>query len=229
MGAWGQPVQVPEFNNKITGEPTITSDLLHVYFAKQLADTSWEIHSASRGTPSENFAVTTAAAFGTPSPVDQDPAVTDDNQLVAFVGSNIVSQATWTGSSWSIGPALNLAVSTLDISPDGMTLYYALGGRDLYATTRTDRAAPFSPATTIIASDVRFPSVTGDGLTLYAVDGSGSGTGISVRTRTSTTSAFGTATHLFDNVVDPDVTRDGNTMVVSMNSTTMGIATRSCP
>lgn len=230
MGAWGQPVVVTEFNNKITGEPTITSDLLQVYFAKQVTGTMWEIHSASRSTTTETFTVTTAAPFGTGNQFDQDPAVTDDNQLVVFRlgGSNTVSQAIWTGSNWSISPALNTGVTSLDLSPDGLTLYYAVDGGDLYATTRTDRALMFTASNTAIATGILFPSVTADGLTLYSVDGGTPGTGVAVRTRTSTMSAFGMPTHLFTGAVDPDVTGDGNTMVVSMNGTMMGIATRSC-
>ena len=228
---WRKPVAVPGFDNKVTGEPTITSDLLHVYFAKQMTGTLWEIHSASRTTTTEAFLVTAAAPFAAGSQFDQDPAVTDDNQLVVFrVGSsNKVSQARWTGTSWSVEPALDHKVTSLDISADGLTLYYAVDGGDLSATTRVDRMTAFTVSSTTIASNVLFPSVTADGLTLYSVDGGAPGTGVAVSTRASKASGFGTASHLFDDVVDPDVTGDGNTMVVSMNHTTMGIATRDCP
>ncbi len=232
---WGAPVVQSEFNNKITGEPTITSDLRHLYFAKQLGAMQWEIHSATRSSTATSFSVTSSQLFGAPvSTYDQDPAVTDDNELVVFIAGSPpkVSQARWNGSSWVIELALDLAVATLDVSPDGLTLYYAVSGGDLFETKRMSRGVPFTASATTIASGVLFPAVTGDGLTLYAVDGTSPGTGIAVRTRPSTTDTFGGATaavHLFSGWVDPDVTADGKTLVLSKSGTMLGVATLACP
>lgn len=230
-GAWGAPVRLTEFDNKVTGEPTMTRDRKHVYFAKQESGSHWEIHSATRSATDVPFLVTSAPQFDVGgSTYDQDPAVTDDNQLVVFIQStsHFVAQVRWDGTGWLSEGALMASVTSLDISPDGLTLYYATSGKELFATKRASRMVPFTTSATPIASDILFPSVTGDGLTLYSVEGV-PGTGIEVRTRTTTTDAFGPPTRLFDNAVDPDVTSDDSAMVVSVNHTTLGLATRACP
>lgn len=87
------------------------------------------------------------------------------------------------------------------LSPDELTVYFdssrpgGLGGYDLYVATRAQRTDPFSAPALLAgvntSANERNPTVTADGLTLYASNGGGSMFDTLFATRTSATSSFG--------------------------------------
>ena len=86
------------------------------------------------------------------------------------------------------------------LSPDELTIYFdstrpgGLGGYDIYVATRANRTDPFSAPALLAgvntANNERSPTVTADGLTLYATNGGGSMFDMLYATRASTTSSF---------------------------------------
>jgi Tol biopolymer transport system component len=86
------------------------------------------------------------------------------------------------------------------LTPDELTIYFdssrpgGLGGYDIYVATRTSRTDHFSEPALLAgvntAGNERNPTVTGDGLTLYATNGGGSTFDMLYATRASSTSSF---------------------------------------
>ena len=110
------------------------------------------------------------------------------------------------------------------LSPDELTIYFSsnraggLGGYDLYEATRADQGTMFGTATAIpgvnTAKSERAPSVTADGLTLYAYSASPNGD-LLVANRSSTQASFGPLTALTQpnssgNDSDPYILPDGS-------------------
>jgi Tol biopolymer transport system component len=87
------------------------------------------------------------------------------------------------------------------LSPDELTMYFSstrrgsLGGYDLFKASRSMRTEPWGQVVAVegvnTAGDERYPMVTGDGLTMYAVVGTASSHDIAIAARASTAEAFG--------------------------------------
>ena len=239
--AWPNPTNVTDLNNDVTGEPTATGDLEEVYWAYQNGS-SWEIHWASVTTPGTlSYTNRGRAVFHTiDDGFDQDPSITDDGLVLVYrTGANeaaarvkVVTRPDRM-SAWSSPVDLQgltaVAPSTLDLSGDGLTIYYNVGQTLRYAT-RSIRTAAFVEQPTSLGNNFPFPAISGDQLTMYY---SSTSNGVFKATRTSLTNAFTAAGTVFaasTMLLDPDVTQDGTTMVMgTRNGYTLAISKRTCP
>ena len=88
-----------------------------------------------------------------------------------------------------------------DLSADELTMYFSstrtgtLGGYDIFMATRPTRTAPWGNIVAVTGVNTaggneRFPMVTGDGLTMYAMIGVTPNYEIGIAARTSTAAAF---------------------------------------
>ena len=233
-GAWGAPIVRHELDNMVTGEPTITADLLNVYYAKQLAGASWQIHWASRSDQMSVFVPRGQAPFDPGSMVDQDPSITSDGMDIIFRATQqgVIQEAKYEGTSWNRTAVFGLeglAPDTLDLSGDGLTIYYNVGAA-LHIAHRTTRTAMFIEASGTWGSDLHWPAVTGDGKHLYYTM-LPSTYGVYEATRPSAATNFtAIGMVLGTNYDDADVTDDGAVMVVGERTgTTLAMLRRTCP
>lgn len=239
-GAWATPVAVVGLENDVTGEPTATGDLEELYWAYQNG-AAWKIHWGSVIQPgSLSYTNRGRAPFHTVDDgIDQDPSITDDGLLLVYrVGTGEqfarLKQVTRPDrtTGWSAPaevPGLSSIVPFgLDISGDGLTLYYNVGQTLKYAT-RANRVDPFVEQPGNIGSSLLFPAISGDQLTIYVTTNF---MGVDMATRMNRISAFGTKSPVFSamELHDPDVTADGKTMVMGTDTNnTIAISRRMCP
>jgi hypothetical protein len=217
----------------VTGEPTITGDLKQVFWTYQ-GTPNWEIWWADRAQPSADFMNHGAAPMlDATNGVDPDASITDDGLTIIYrVGANEgaahLREATRTQTNMSFDAPHDLAgvatlgVTALDVSGDGLTLYYNVG-MDLRYATRANRGASFTPKGSI-GNNFPFPSISGDQLTLYYQEATTRST-----TRSSTTSAFTAGQDVFTDpdLHEPEVTQDDTTMVIATRAGgTIAISTR---
>jgi hypothetical protein len=235
---WPSPVNVMGLDNQVTGEPTITGDLKEIYWSHQSA--GWKIEWAKRTLVTSGFTTQGVVAFDPGAAIDQDPSITDDGLMMIYrVGldepdarmKQVTRLNRVPGTPWSAPidvPGLAAAtVTSLDLSGDGLTLYYTRG-LTLHFATRNTRMDMFTEQPQILGAGIVFPAISGDELSLYYM----SNNLIHVATRGDKLSAFGTGMPVFNDpkLKDADITADGKTMVIATdNSYTIAISQRTCP
>ena len=169
--------------------------------------------------PSGPFSPAVPVSINTAS-IEDDPSLTGDGLELYFnsdraggSGSNDIWVATRARieDPWGAPRAvveLNTTGddATPDVSRDGLTLYWAAPGaagvKDLWFSSRPDRASPWGARQRIVelasAADEAGPALTPDGLTIYfARDPSGTDD-IYTSTRASTSAAWGTPVQLVE-------------------------------
>lgn len=140
-------------------------------------------------------------------PLQADATSASDSKLAGDAAFDAPPAARCNPSA-PFGPAV--AISELNsnasdegatLSPDELTVYFdssrpgGMGGFDIYVATRATRTDPFSAPTLLDGvnspNNERYPTVTADGLTLYAFNGGSSTEDVVYATRTTPTSSFG--------------------------------------
>jgi hypothetical protein len=231
---WQSPQIIPELSGNVTGEPTITGDLKTMMWALQISGSTWEIRWAERASVTAPFTIKPGEPFASMSMFDADPSITDDGLLVVYRSGSLsvprISQATRPdrNSAWSLAAAPgapNITVSALDVSGDGLTVYYTDTSNALFSISRPTRSGTFGSSIGPLAAGTTFPAISGDELTVFYVSGT---TAISSRIRGTKGAAFPTAGTAVASGYDPDVTADGLTMVVGVGGTGAGLSTFRC-
>jgi hypothetical protein len=236
---WPSPNPVSGLNGWVTGEPTITGDLEELYWAYEDGP-EWQIHWAEVTQPGTlAYTYKGQVAFTILDGTDPDPSITDDGLLMVYREgpSNIQTQmrqvtrasrmAPWTAPVDVPGLG-GTSATTLDISGDGLTLYYNLGTTLRYAT-RGDRLEPFVQQATQLGTGLLFPAISGDQLSVYFTMGT---SGVYTAKRSGTSSGFLAPDAVFSSssLHDPDVTQDDTTMVIATRDNyTIAFSQRACP
>ena len=228
------PLRLGELDGAATGEPTITGDGLDLYWMLQTSGSNYEIHHADRAAVGNSF--TTRGRF-TPAPIeatDQDPSISADGDLLVYRGQPGAAPKAYfltrTAGTWStpaLLPGLEAeVVSSLDLSPDGLTLYFNNGSNNLRRATSASRGAPFVVDPTGLGANFSFAAVSADGREVYYA----SSGGISRVLRPDT--AFGwqmsSMTQVLTEGFDPELSPDGESLYVA-NGIGISVATRDCP
>ena len=230
-GVFSTPVAIPQTNGLVTGEPTIAGNLLELYWAHD--STSWLIERASRSSTTGTWGTGASINFGQGTVIDADPSITDDGTLmilrISSGGVPILVQSEKTGGTWGTVAAVqgltSIHPSSLDLSGDGLTLYYNDAANNLRVATRGDRLSAFVDSGGTFGNGFSFPTVSADGLLMFFSNGIG---GTSRATRPTTADSFSIVGEELADYKDPDLTQDGTTLVVAKDQK-IHIATRSCP
>ena len=174
-------------------KPDISHDLLTLHFASSQAGGAGDLDlwRATRATKDSPFGTQVNVAELNSPERDHTPTTNSDGTLMIFssnrigtLGSDDAWVTTRPGPNATWGAPQNLAVlnSTdrdmgFTMTPDGLCLYYTSnrpggsGGFDLYMSTRASTDADWSAPTPVselnTPFDDKFPSVTGDNLTLF--------------------------------------------------------------
>lgn len=218
-------------------EATFTDDELEIHFTEYVANSEFEIYVAKRTVNNLPFQTQQLASFTLAGSNDTEPAITADGLMLVFVSNRagaerpfVVERASRT-SPWSTPTELafdgfaTLQMRSLDLSWDGLRLFFVDVGENLVMATRTSRSAPFQLVGNY-GSGLRYPAVSTDGKEIYYVK---SPTDELWRaSRTSTTEPF--ANHAFTGLAgfDPELSRDGQTLHLSRGSSIVKY-TRTCP
>jgi hypothetical protein len=207
----------------ITGshDPQLSADRRELYVVRRPAD-NYELYRETRSGLDQLFAVGGAIANVNSNADDTDPAITADGLLLVFKSDRGTSgvpqayQATRSGLATTfttpvLVPGLEGEdVYGLDVSPDGLTIYWDDGAR-LLSAGRADRNSKFNQFQTLTLDRASFPSVSGDGLELYY-----NAAGVVRRTRADTSQPFTQQPVQIDaGGADADLVADGSALVLT--------------
>lgn len=205
----------------ITGfDPTLSADKREVIFVDK-PNGDYDLFAAIRSDsqPSTPFTNETALAQLDTSFDETDASMTEDGLLLVFKSNRSGSSRAYQTMRGSVieqfsTPALvpgleSTTINGLDISPDGLTLYFD-DNVSFAAASRSNLDEPFGSIQRFSIDHAAYPSVSPDGLELYY-----NAAGIVRRTRASTTDPFdgGTAAVVDDGGSDADLSPDGNTLI----------------
>jgi hypothetical protein len=195
--------------------------------------TDFDIWIATRGSATGAFDA--GASFQYNSAMnDGDPSLSGDGLIVVFFSSRGGTRLAYESKRTTIDGPLSQPVPLpaspadgIDLSFDGLTLYYIDDNGALVAIRRPARDQPFGMPGSSLAAAVRYPSLSPDELELYFTKPMRGE--IYRRTRATTTAAFDPAsetTILLDGG-DPDVSPDSLRLHYSVSGD-IHVMTRTC-
>ncbi len=242
------PYALPELDPSktmlaIETEPTLVGDGLELWLTVRVTSgAQQDLYFTTRPSLGDPFGLPQLAAFDDPTTDDADPAFSADGLDMIFLSGRFSGRHLWEATRASVTDAFDppheigeLAGVTvdhgLDLSNDGLTLYYVAGATDsdLYQATRRDRASPFDVAgAMVVAASVDVPGVSPDQLELFFDTPTGSD--VLRRTRASSDVPFDANDSIVQgNARAPDVSPDAKTLIFAASSGGIGYRTRSCP
>jgi hypothetical protein len=224
LGPFGPRVPIMELSSiGDFADPTLRGDGLEMLFVRGTAGT-FDIWRTTRTSPDIAWGPPQAAGdLNSTTEEDTDPALTRDGLSVLFCrteGGKHVYEATRNFGEPMFGaPQLALGfegqtVSGMDISADGLTLYFMKSMTDdtLWKVTRMSRQAMFGTPTSLgtLAQNI-YPSISADELDVYFDSG-----GIKSRHRDSVANKFdGPDSAIIDNGNNPEISYDNKTLIIS--------------
>ena len=125
-------------------------------------------------------------------------------------------------------PDIGTEIDSIDLSDDGLRLYYANGDGDLWTAKRPSFIEPFAEATQLLTAAAVFPTLSPDERELFYSPALGSSElWRAVRPDRDVAFDLTTAVRLRDVGPDPDMAGDGTTLTISINNG-ISVMTRPC-
>lgn len=215
------PAPVPDISDGL--DPQMSADRLEVIYAKSTTGI-YDLYHATRSSTADTFTESLLTELYS-SLEETDPALTADGLLIIFKSNRNGNgqrafQATRTATDLAFGnvqlaPGVeNIAISGLDISPDGNTIYID-DGSHLYVAHRPANSAAFGPPIQVSSGHIDYPSVTPNGLEVFS-----NGTGVvrATRATNANTDQFKGADSIFMNGNDADVLPDNSALILVSGS-----------
>ena len=237
FGAAG-PLQGSVLAGKNINDPTLDNDATELWFAYPTQPAGYELFHAV-ATAGSFDAMTDISGLLSPSN-ETDPTLTADGLDLMFLsergGPNVWEATRASRQADFVGPPHGVLLASepstaggIDLSADGLTLYFVGDQDTLYSVTRATRTAAFGMPSQPLAHDTNWISVSADQRELYYTK-SGHSTGVYRRVRADLSDTFDMAPE--ESILaaggDPDVTPDATTLVM-IASGSLVTATRSCP
>ena len=225
---FGAPQPLTEFDDgREEHDPQLSADRRELWLV--YLDTEFAIYRSERGSVDE--------PFGTPVLVDlgmsptRDPSLTADGRRLLFFSRGSVYEGVRMGDAFEVRSVVGLPsfVESLDISWNGLRIYFADNDGILYTADRPSLDEPFT-GVTMLFEDADFPSVSPDELEIFYepyidVDPDV----VYRRVREDIASPFGPPEIVLQSADDADVNPDGETLIVSDESSGLAILERACP
>lgn len=194
-----------------------------------------DLFVAKRGNPNAAFGAPQVAAFVSTAP-DYDPALTGDGLRLMFVtgrnGGREVFETTRAALDQEFGPPSGVTVpstgiESIDLSDDGLRLYYTNSAGDLWMVNRPGHDAPFTDAIQLLTAVAVFPTLSPDERELFYLPVARTNE-IWRMVRPSATAEFDPATAIkLRDGTDPDMAGDGTTLTLTVNNG-VSVMTRPC-
>ena len=171
-GGFGNPVDLGIGDE---ADPQLSADELSLWVTINGASANSSIALRTRPTPRAAFGPPVIeTAFDSPSR-EVDAAISADHLVLLFEREDgtpvLESRRATATSAWGPPvPALGLeavTIRSLDLSPNGLVVYFEAGDGVLQRAERSDRASPFGPPRTVIAPPVNYMTVSADELQLF--------------------------------------------------------------
>jgi hypothetical protein len=203
--------------------------LLELWFVRRRGGGELDMFTASRTSEQDPFGdarLVMGLTLG-----DTSPALSADGLDLVFVRGSRVYETTRPSVSAAFGPPVLAAGVTatatfgIDLSFDGLTLYYADLTGELYSVTRESRGQPFGAPSVLLASNVKWPAVSPDQLELY-YDSMDVQQIIHRMTRANVAVPFDSDQAMMVGT-DPDVSPDSRSLLIS-NAGEIQISHRTC-
>lgn len=177
---WKAPRVLTEFGTGLGDSgPSLTADLLTIFWTMDQGVGGVDIWTATRATPTSQFTnFTNVTALNTPAQ-EYSPEISPDGMTLYFnsdrfdTGDVFYSQGG--GTTWSAAqPAPGIPTTgyqgDVAITPDGLTIVYDSGAR-FWRASRGDTASPFGNSVALreaeIDPDIASPTVAHDGDVVY--------------------------------------------------------------
>jgi hypothetical protein len=234
------PIAVPGFDGGDSEyDASPRKDGLEIWFVKHVtADSEYRIHRATRSSTLEAFTTIEQNRFA-PGIRTSDPALTDDGLRLVYLANGNQQAFEVTRPSWGeeLGAPVPLAglgeisgIAGLDISFDGLTLYFSTVSGELWAATRPALDRAFDDRRMLFTGAI-YPSISPDELELFYNSPADAPTSSRLlrRVRESPTAPFDPQEQLIlDHGVDPEVSPDASTLIYAANGGFM-MMQRTCP
>src|SRR5262245_43612546 len=216
-----------DFDPRTSGDPT------ELWFSR--ANGNYDIWVARRDGDTGPVETASPFPYNSATANDGDPAFTSDGRVLVFLSQRISGQAVYEARRPAVGAAFAaptpIAIdggggdAGIDLTPDGLTLYFVDPFRQLRAIHRSSLEQPFGNPGPALASAVVWPSLSPDELELYYQNPDGDG--VFRRTRASTTLPFdATEMQVLSGGGDPDVSADSRRLYFSNGG--VSVMTRAC-
>jgi hypothetical protein len=227
-------VAVPIDSGQSIYDPTQTDDPLELYFTWAQTTTDFHIASATRGAVDQSFNMPVVLPFSTTH--NTDPAITADGLHILYLAQNdqvyqadrATRQSMWSAPTVVAGIDNFTVGGGLDISPDGLTIYFS-DGFELRTATRNDPMGPFGTPR-VLASGVNatFPGISPDERELFYNPKDSHELRHMTRNDPSLDFDVMTDESLLLNGADPDVSLDSRTLLYDVDGRLTAMH-RGCP
>lgn len=225
------------FDGKSPDDPTLDHGGTEIWFSYTSASAGYELVHAVASAGSFDTVTDIGALLSAAD--ESDPSLTADGLDLMFQSQESGSQVMETtrdnrNMDFAV-PAHGVVLDAepvesggIELSADGLTLYYVDAQYSLYAVTRSSRTEPFGMPSEPLALGIRFPSLSADQREIFFTKPNDSG--VYRRIRDTVSDTFDTAHEdvILSTGFDPDLTSDGKTLVMSVSGGLV-MATRSCP
>lgn len=216
-------------------DPSATGDPLELWYSRTGIVATYDVEGARRTGAGAPYDASIAFDYNEPG-IDRDPALSADDLVLAFISDAsgtlqpYESRRAAVGDSFGPPVLLPLAATAvangIELSADGLTLYFADDRRDLRAVRRADRSSPFSAASEVLAQSVENPTLSADELELYYSRADDAKT--YRRTRRNRDAVFDdNETEIYAGALEPDLSPDNQRLYVVLEGNLYVLA-RSC-
>lgn len=223
---------------KVETDPTLADEGRELYFTIPVGvDMQFRIHVATRASTAEPFANVTELPL-LPNTPTTDPSLTRDSLTMLFVSRDVTKRVLETSR-----PSIDLPfaeptlvdglgavdVFHVDVSYDGLRLYYSDLDGALWTASRAARGTPFAEPR-MLATGINAPSISPDELELFSFDfDDAPGARVYRRVRATTDAPFSDPpTVILEDALHADLAQDGETLVLSSFGQLVTLS-RQCP
>lgn len=231
------PDPLTEFDDSATEfDPQVRVDGLEMWFAK-LTNGLNETYVTTRVSSVARFSAPVKAPFDGPVS-DYDPALSGDGLRLVFISDRTGDKELFEVTRESLGeafgppgavsvPPTSTELDSVDLTDDGLRVYYANREGDLWTATRRSFGEPFVDAVQIATARATFPSASPDQRELFFSPPGEAQIWRVVRADASEPFDFNSAVRLRDTGGDADMAADGTTLTISLDNG-IAVMTRPC-
>jgi len=235
---FGPPRAIPQFvDGAAELDPQLSADGNELWFTRAEV-AGFTILRGTRESADAPYTVTPAGLLATATST-LDAALTADGRRLMFLaddtgGRRLYEAVRATPTTFPFDRLLMVSglgqfqlIQSIDLSWDGLRLYFGANEGQIYVAERATRDAPFGDATMLFDA-AWFPTVSGDELEIFYNRFMGTTREMFRRARADRSDAFGPEELVLDDGSDPDISPTSSVLVVVLGNG-LSILDRPCP